>query len=46
MIIQKLRLCLSDIEAFFYLWYQSLVGELENGGQDATDHVVQIFEVS
>ena len=46
MIIQKLWLCLADIEAFANSWGQSIVGDLEDGGQDSYDHVGQLFDVS
>ena len=34
------------IEAFVDCWGQSTVGDLESFGQDADEHVHQIFEVS
>ena len=46
MIIRKLRLCLSEIEAFVDRWGQSIAGDLENGGQDSDEYVVQLFEFS
>ena len=46
MIIRKLRLFLEGIEDFFDRWGQSIVGDLENGGQASDDHVDRLFEVS
>ena len=43
MIIRKLTFVLVEIEAFVNCWGQSIVGDLENGGQDADEHVVQIL---
>ena len=42
MIIWKYILCLAVIEAFVDRWGQSIVGDLENGGYDASKHVDQI----
>ena len=39
MIIQKPRLCLTDIEALVDRWGQSIVGDLEDSGQADADHV-------
>ena len=46
MIIRKLRLRLVEIEAFFDRWGQSIADDLENGGQDSNEYVVQLFEFS
>ena len=46
MIIRKLRLFLVGIESFIDHLGQSIVGELENGGEAADEHVGHIFEVS
>ena len=46
MIIQKLMLCLSDIEAFVDRLCQLIVSDSENGVQDSAKHVVWLFEVS
>ena len=46
MIIQKYRLCLTEIEAFVDCWDQPIVGDLENGEQANAEHVGQFFEVS
>ena len=34
-----------DIEDFIYLWGQLIVGDLENGGQAADEHVGRLFQV-
>ena len=46
MVIRKLVLCSSEIEAFENHWGWSIVGDLENGGQSATEHVEQISDAS
>ena len=45
MMIWKLRLCSSYIEASIDRWGWSIVYDLENGGQAYAEHVGQIFEV-
>ena len=45
MMIWKLRLCSSFIEAFVDRWGWSIVYDLENGGQASAEHVGQNFEV-
>ena len=35
---------LEDIEALVDIWGRSIVGDLENGGQAADEHVGRIFE--
>ena len=45
MIIRKLRNFPAEIESFVDSWGQLIVGDLENGGQAATEHVVRILEV-
>ena len=42
----KTRLCLAEIEAFVDFRGWSVVGDLENGGQAATEHVGRLFEAS
>ena len=46
MVIWKLRLYSEYIYGFVDRWDQNIVGDLENGGQAAADHVGQLFEVS
>ena len=45
MIIRKWRLFPAEIKAFADCWGQSIVGDSENGGQDASEHTGLIFEV-
>ena len=45
-IISKLRLFTEDIEAFVYSWGWYIVGDMENGGQAAAEHMDGIFEAS
>ena len=46
MIIWQSRICSADIEAVVDHWGQSIVSDLENGGQAPDEDVVQLFEVN
>ena len=45
MIIRKLRLYLAEIEYLFDHWGQSIVGDLESGGQASADRMGRLFMV-
>ena len=45
MVNQKSKLSLVDIEAFIDHWGRLIAGDLESGGQAASEHMGRIFEV-
>ena len=39
----EFRLCLEEIEAVVHRWGQYIIGDLENSGQAADEHVGWLF---